>query len=54
MGYDGQAGDAVVGPVTDVGVEAAELAAGPVGDLLPAGVAVTGRPGFAGELGRGQ
>ena len=33
------------------GSKPAELAAGPVGHLLPAGLAVAGRPGLAGELG---
>ena len=51
MGDGGEAGDAVVGAVADVGIEARELAAGPVGHLLPAGAGVTGHPRLAGELG---
>jgi hypothetical protein len=47
-----QARDAVVGAMADVGIEAAELAAGPVGDLLPAGLALPGRPCVAGQLGQ--
>jgi drug/metabolite transporter (DMT)-like permease len=49
---DRQAGDAVIGPVADVGVESSELAAGPFGHLLPARFAMTRRPGLAGELGQ--
>ena len=47
---EGQARNAVVGPVAQVGIEAAELAADAVRDLLPAGPAMAGRPALVREL----
>jgi hypothetical protein len=51
VGDDRQADHAVVGPVANVGVESAELAAGPVDHLLPSGAGMARGPGLAGELG---
>jgi hypothetical protein len=51
-GHERKARDAVVRAVAQVGIEAAELAAGPYDDLLPAGAGVAGCPGLVRELGQ--